>query len=184
MTFHIPSHPTIYIPLYLRFKESFQRKFLREKPQRKTRLIHSQSSLRNSSNSSTLFLSIVKSLRGLLSKHFLTISISLRELFGALGSNQEGINFTLVDAMVKQRNSRSQKRNRFSATLLEQEVWRVQVHWVDQAWRIYYCSCIPITFSSGLLTAWRVAKRFYVEGFGFLFDNTSCVVLVFASLFP
>ena len=26
--------------------------------------------------------------------------------------------------------------------------------------------------------------RFYAEGFGFLFDNTSCVVLVFASLFP
>ena len=23
MTFHIPSHPTIYIPLYPRFKESF-----------------------------------------------------------------------------------------------------------------------------------------------------------------
>ena len=27
MTFHIPSHPTIYIPLYPRFRESFQREF-------------------------------------------------------------------------------------------------------------------------------------------------------------
>ena len=27
MTFHISSHPTIYIPLYPRFKESFQREF-------------------------------------------------------------------------------------------------------------------------------------------------------------
>ena len=27
MTFHIPSHPTIYIPLYPRFKGSFQREF-------------------------------------------------------------------------------------------------------------------------------------------------------------
>ena len=27
-------------------------------------------------------------------------------------------------------------------------------------------------------------ERFHAEGFGFLFDNTSCVVLVFASLFP
>ena len=27
MTFHIPSHPIIYIPLYPRFKESFQREF-------------------------------------------------------------------------------------------------------------------------------------------------------------
>ena len=27
-------------------------------------------------------------------------------------------------------------------------------------------------------------ERFYAEGFSFLFDNTSCVVFVFASLFP
>ena len=27
MTFHIPSYPTIYIPLYPRFKESFLREF-------------------------------------------------------------------------------------------------------------------------------------------------------------
>ena len=33
-------------------------------------------------------------------------------------------------------------------------------------------SYIPTTFSSGLLTTWRAAERFYVEGFGFLFDNT------------
>ena len=32
MTFHIPSHPTRYIPSYPRFRESFQREFLREKP--------------------------------------------------------------------------------------------------------------------------------------------------------
>ena len=31
----------------------------------------------------------------------------------------------------------------------------------------------PTTFSSGLLTTWRVAERFYAKGFGFLFDNTS-----------
>ena len=42
----------------------------------------------------------------------------------------------------------------------------------------------PTIFSSGLLTAWRAAERFYAKGFNFLFDNTSCVVLVFASLFP
>ena len=58
-------------------------------------------------------------------------------------------------------------------TSLEQEAWRAQVHQVDQAWRVYCCSCIPTTFSSGLLIAWKAAERFYAEGFGFLFDNTS-----------
>ena len=47
---------------------------------------------------------------------------------------------------------------------------------------VYCCSCIPTTFSSELLITWRVAERFSTERFGFLFDNTSCVVLVFASL--
>ena len=38
MTFHIPSHPTIYIPLYPRFIENFEKKTLD-----KTRLTHPQS---------------------------------------------------------------------------------------------------------------------------------------------
>ena len=152
-------------------EREFPERILREKPQRKTRLIHPQFSLRDSSNSSTFFLSIVKSLRGLLPKLFLTISISVRGMFGSLGSSQERINFTLVDAMVKQRNPGNQKRNRFGVIQLEQEAWRVQVHWVNQAWRVDCCSCISITFSSGLLTAQRAAERFYAEGFDFLFDN-------------
>ena len=32
MTFYIPSHPTIYIPLYPRFRESFQREFYEKNP--------------------------------------------------------------------------------------------------------------------------------------------------------
>ena len=51
-------------------------------------------------------------------------------------------------------------------------------------WRVFCCSCFPTTFFSGLFIAWRAVERFYAEGFDFLFDNTSCVVLVFASLFP
>ena len=134
-------------------------------------------------DSSTLFLSLVKSLRGFLPKPFLTISISVRGRFGVLGSSQEGTNFILVDVMVKQWNPRSQKRNRFSVTLLEQEAQRAQIHWVDQAWKVYCCSCIPTTLSSGLLTAWRAAERFYAESFGFLFDNTSlCCPCVCISL--
>ena len=58
------------------------------------------------------------------------------------------------------------------------------MHWVDLAWRVYCCPCIPTTFFSRLFTAWRAAERFYAEGFGFLFDNTSRVVFVFASSFP
>ena len=60
-------------------------RILREKPQRKTRLIHLQSSHRDSSNSSILFFSIVKSLRGTLPNPFLNIPISVRRLFDALG---------------------------------------------------------------------------------------------------
>ena len=112
-------------------------RILREKPQRKQDCLIHNLYLKDSSNSSTLFLSIVKSLRDSLSKPFLTISISVRWLFGALESNQEGTNFIFVDAMVKQRNPRSQKKNKFGVTLLEQEAWRAQVHWVDQAWRVY-----------------------------------------------
>ena len=95
-----PDHPvweklTLCIPFSPHYIQTFiptkcrelPGRILREKPQRKTRLIHPQSSHRDSSNSSTLFLSIVTSLRGTLLKHFLTIPISVRRLFGALGSN-------------------------------------------------------------------------------------------------
>ena len=65
-------------------------KILREKPQRKTRLIHLQSSHRDYSNSSTLFLSIVKSLRSTLPKPFLTIPISVRRSFGVWEAVKNG----------------------------------------------------------------------------------------------
>ena len=39
-------------------------------------------------------------------------------------------------------------------------------------------------FTSRLISTWRVAEKFFVEFFGFLFDNTSWGYLVFASLFP
>ena len=72
----------------------------------------------------------------------------------------------------------------FGVTSLEQEAWRAEVHWVDYAWRVYCCSCIPTTFFSGLLTTWKAAERFYAEGFGFLFHNTSlCSPYVCISLF-
>ena len=42
----------------------------------------------------------------------------------------------------------------------------------------------PNWFSSWSFTAWRAAKRFFIEFFGFLFENTCRCYLVFASLFP
>ena len=70
LTFHIPSHPTIYIPLYPQFWESFQRKFWERNPKEKQDWLIHNLYLRDSSNSSTLFFSIIKSLRGLLPKPF------------------------------------------------------------------------------------------------------------------
>ena len=86
LTFHIPSHPTIYRPLYPRNVENFQREFWERNPREKQDwFIHNLH--KETSNSSTLFLFIVKSLRGTLPKHFLTIPIYVRRLFGALGSS-------------------------------------------------------------------------------------------------
>ena len=62
-------------------------RILWEKPQRKQDWLIHNLYPRDFSNSSTLFLSIVKSLRGSLPKHFLTISIPVRGLFGVLGSS-------------------------------------------------------------------------------------------------
>ena len=79
LTLRIPFSPQYKYPFYPRKKKSFQREFWEENPREKQDW--------DSSNSSTLFLSIVKFLRGLFPKPYLTISISVRELFGALGSN-------------------------------------------------------------------------------------------------
>ena len=95
-----PDHPVqekltlciLFSPYYIqtliptKYRELLKR-ILRVKSQRKTKLTHSQSSHRDSSNSSTLTFSIVTSLRGTLPKPFLTIPISVRRLFSALGSS-------------------------------------------------------------------------------------------------
>ena len=157
-------------------------RILREKPQRKTRLTHSQSSSLDPPNSSTLTLSIDISLRDTLPKSLSHHAHINKKIFWCLGSNSEGTNsFWLMQWAIA--GSSKLKKTRFSVTLLEQEAWRAQLHWVDQAWRVFCCSCIPTLFFSGLLIAWRVVERFYVENFGFLFDNTSlCCLCVCISL--
>ena len=148
-------------------------RILREKPQRKTRLTHPQSLHRNSSNSSTLTLSIVTSLGGSLPKPFLTIPTSVRRPFGAWKVVRKGLisYWLMVWAIVE---SDKLKKKQVQRNLVGVGAWRAQIHWVDQAWRVFCCSCIPTTFFSGLFTTQRAAKRFYA----------SCVFLVFASLFP
>ena len=42
----------------------------------------------------------------------------------------------------------------------------------------------PNLLSSGSITTWRAAERFFVEFFNFLFDNISVCYLVFAFYFP
>ena len=87
LTLHIPFSPLYKYPLYPRKKERFQKEFWERNPRVKQDWFIHNLHRRDSSNSSTLFFSIVKSLRGLLPKHFLTISITVRGLFGVLGSS-------------------------------------------------------------------------------------------------
>ena len=116
-------------------------RILREKPQRKTRLTHPQSLHSDSSNSSTLTFSIVTPLRGSLAKTFLTIPISVKRLFGALGSSQEGTNSHWLMLWVIAESGKLKKKQ-FRRNLVGVGAWRVQVHWVDQTLKVFCCSCI------------------------------------------
>ena len=165
----------------MKFRELPER-ILREKPQRKTRLTHPQSLHRDSSNSSTLTVSIITSLRGSLRKPFLTIPTCVRRPFGSQKVVRKGpVSYWLMLWAIAE--SGKQKKKQVRRNLVGVGAWRAQVHWVDQAWRVFCCSCILTTFFSGLFIAWRAVERFYAKGFGFLFDNILCVVLVLASLF-
>ena len=85
LTLHIPFSPQYKYPLYPWKKESFQREFWERNPRVKQDWFIHNLHIRDSSNSSTLFLFIVKSLRGFLPKHFLIISITVRGLFSVFG---------------------------------------------------------------------------------------------------
>ena len=90
LTLRIPFSLLYKYPLYPRNVESFQREYWERNPREKTRLTHPQSSHRDSSNFSTLILSIVTSLRGSLPKAFLTIPISVKRSFGAWEAVRKG----------------------------------------------------------------------------------------------
>ena len=78
----------LYIYPYIHDSETASRENFERETLEKTRLTHPQSlPKRLLKFLYSLSLSIVKSLRGSSPKHFLTISISVRGLFGALGSS-------------------------------------------------------------------------------------------------
>ena len=105
-------------------------RILRENPQKTTRLIHSQSYTFDSSNFSTLTLSIDIPLRGVLTKslpHHIHIS---EKVIWCLRSNSERTNsFGCCNGLIAA--SSKLEKTRFGLTLLEQEDWRAWVHQVD-----------------------------------------------------
>ena len=145
-------------------------------------MTHPQSSIFDSPNSSTLTLSIDTSLRGTLARSISNYTHICEEEFWYFGSSSEGTNSFWVMQWAILKSGKLEKA-RFDVTMLEQEGWRAQLYWVDQAWRIFCYLCIPTLFSNGLLTAWRAAERFLIENFCFLLDNTSmCCLCVCISL--
>ena len=74
-------------PYYPRLKESFLREFWERNPKEKPDCFTHNLYLRISSNSSSLFLSIVKPLRGIIPDLVLTIIFIVRQSFGFLGSS-------------------------------------------------------------------------------------------------
>ena len=88
--FAFHSHSSINIPYTHEMSWASRENIERETLEKKTRLIHPQSSHRDFSNSSTLILSIVTSLRGSLPKHFLTIPTSVKRSFGAWEAVRKG----------------------------------------------------------------------------------------------
>ena len=87
LTFRIPLHSSINTLLTHDWKRASRENFERETLKKKQDCFTHNPYLRVSSYSSTLFLSIVKSLRGILPNLVLTIIITVRQLFGVLGSS-------------------------------------------------------------------------------------------------
>ena len=90
----------------------------------------------------------------------------------------------LVDAIGLNCMIQRAREDKASSSQLVAGAWRAQVHGVDYAWRVFYYSCSPTHSLVDWFTTWRVAERFFVEFFSFLFYNKSACYLVFAFFFP
>ena len=78
---------------------------------------------------------------------------------------------------------RINNKDKTTRSLLVAEAQRAQVYQVDQAWKVFLIFVYSNLFTSGSISTWRVAERFFVEFLGFFFNNTSSCYLMFASLF-
>ena len=100
LTFHILLSPQYKYSLYPQMKESFQREFWKRNPRVKQDWFTYNLYIRISSNSSTLFLSIVKPLRGILPKHCSHHIHHCERAVWCSGKQLRMNQSTLVDAMV------------------------------------------------------------------------------------
>ena len=105
----------------------------------------------------------------------------LSEILVLLGSI--GKSHSLADAIKLNCEIRKVREDKTPRSPLVARAWRAQVHGVDQTWRVFCYSCTPTLLSSESISTWRVTERFFVEFFGFLFDNMSRCYLVFSYLF-
>ena len=107
------------------------------------------------------------------------MSSEILVLLGSIGRS-----YLLADAIRLNCGIQKAREDKVPRSQLVTGAWRAQVHGVDWAWGVFCYSCTSNLFSSGSISTWRITEIFFVEFFGFLFDNTSRYYLVFASLFP
>ena len=69
------------------------------------------------------------------------------------------------------------REDKVSSSQLVARAWRGLSTWGRLGLESLLLFVYSNLFSSGSITAWRVAERFFAEFFGFLFDNTSACYL-------
>ena len=69
------------------------------------------------------------------------------------------------------------QRRKVSSSQLVARVWRAQVHWVDQAQRVFCYLCTPTLFSSRSITTWRAVEKFFAKFFSFFLITSLGIIL-------
>ena len=129
-------------------------------------MTYTQSLYFDSPNSSTLTLFIDTFLRGTLAKSLSHHTYICEEAFWYLGSSSKGTKFIFFMQWAIAGSGKLEK-TRFDITLLEQEAWRAQVHWIDQVWRVFCYSCIPNFFLQWIIDCLKGGEEIFRQGFRF-----------------